>query len=839
MTTAALSSFNACVEPSVLAAWCSGRLDARGRAAVEHHMDGCSECGELMAAAGRVCASATHSDVELTPTELLGEDLFAISALLDAQLGPYRLQTVVGGGGLGLVFEAHDERLDRRVAIKALRRTTDQRGVIRREAQALAALSHPAVVDVFDVLERNGREYLVMEFVAGETLRTWQAGRSASEVIGVYRTVAQGLAAVHEAGIVHCDVKPDNVLVADDGRVLVADFGLALLADARGLAGRAPGGTPRYMSPEHRAGESVSFASDQYAFAVCLWEALTTEVPRLSAESIPAGLRVTLERALSPRAEDRWPSMTSLEGAMQPKTSRRWPAMLAGLSLATGLGVAALVLPGATPTPSRMDPLQVAVAAGDHATVAAALAEAEMQRGRGDLLSAQRVLVEASADPTLPATSRLTLDLRRAKLLDFSGQRQEAGSLLETLERDSADAPDRLRAEIALEIGRTRPLSAPSDTSEDWLRTARARLLRAGVDPSFDLEARRVAASVYQQHGDREAASKELDAALDLVGAGTSAFVHAEVLRERGDMFSRLGRYDDAEKALDAASAVLADHDLQRTDVGMSVLATRGNLQWFQGHKSRALRTLQDAVTLSDALEGASPLELAQALNDLGSYAMEQGQFERAEAALLRAAGIVPEFYAVTANLAIYYGRVPCNDAPDPKACAASNQERAYEYQFRAYETAREQLPPGHPSLAQMAGNLAYDYTQQGRYVLALQHYEEALDGLTAAYGEDHIKLMRPLLGALEVAVRTDNADSARRLAVQTRSTADANRSTLGPAAMSVVEYALVRTNAWTSDSEPADPDELEAALAFFEGQPPQDVGMIDSWFGEAAPEPS
>lgn len=827
---------DACVEPSVLAAWCSGRLDTDERAAVERHVDRCSVCGELLAAAGRVCATATHSSVDVSVSELLGDDLAVMRDLLDAQLGPYVLRNVIGGGGLGLVFEAHDTRLDRRVAIKALRRPSPKAGAIRREAQALASLSHPAVVEVFDVLARGDREYLVMELVRGQTLRSWQAGRSSSEVLAAYRTVAAGLAAVHEAGLIHCDLKPDNVLVADDGRVLVSDFGLALLADDSGTAGRAHGGTPRYMAPEQRAGRAVSFASDQYALAVCLWEALAGEEPPRAAEALPAGLRGALERALREHPESRWPSVSALLESMQPRPSHRWLAPLVGAALVAISTVAAVSVAAREPEPVSVVEAGSRVGGLDAPLrVASTLAQAEAARGQGNLRRACGVLEQGAKDTSLPISARAALGLRWSKMLDVAGQRTEAASVLTALEREATDTPDRIRADIALELARTRPVAAPTDTAEDWLRTAHARLQRAGVEPSEDLEARRVAAAVRGARGDHEAALVELDAAVALVERSTPPLRHAGLLQARAHVLDRLGRYDEAEATLDRADALLEERALERTDVAMLLALTRGNMEWFQGHKRRALRTLERSVELGESLEGGSPIDLTRALNDLGTYAMERNDFERALVALERAHELLPNYYVVTANLAIYYGRVPCHDADEPVACNKENEDRASQYQFRAYESAREELPPGHPSLAQMAGNLAFDYTRQGRYDLALEHYDEALEGLTVAYGEGHIKLMRPLLGALEVAVRTKNQISARRLALRTRETADNNRESLGGAALAVIDYALLKTNAWTSDTQPADPHELDEALAFFKGRPPEDVGMIDAWFGEAS----
>ncbi len=794
-----------------------------------------------MAAAGRVRASATRSDLEVSPSELLGSDIQAMSALLDDALGPYHLLDIAGGGGLGLVFEAHDERLGRRVAIKALRRSSAPKGAIRREAQALAALAHPNVLDVFDVVERNGREYLVMEFVEGTTLRQWQRGKDAASLLSAYRTVALGLAAVHTAGLVHCDIKPDNVLVAGDGRILVGDFGLAILSAPDGVAGRAPGGTPRYMAPEQCAGDPVSPATDQYSFCVSLWEALTGALPRTHAATIPSRLREVLLRGLSPRSQDRWPSMQALELALRTSGRKRsWRAIgvTVGIVAAGAMGLAALHFASdSTQAPSSVAPSRASIVptldlrpATELATV---LARAHHARGRGELLHARGLLAAAAEQASDPATEA-TLKLRWAAMLDYSGERTEAAAMLDELETETADAPDRLRASIALELARTRPVAVPSGGAEDWLRTARARLLRAGVDPSFDLDARRVAASIHRQTGDDSAAAQELDAALDLIGPSTPPLTLADILREQAQVFSHMGRHDDAEAALDRASELLAHDDLERSDVNMLLLITRGNLQWYQGKKRFALDTLQEAVDLAEVIEGSSHVELGRVLNDLGSYAMELNQVKRARTALLRAERLLPSYYAIKANLAIHYGKAPCNGEPEFDACVTENKARSYRYQLRAYELAREQLPAGHPSLAQMAGNLAYDYTQQGRYVLALQHYEESLDGLTASYGKTHLKLTRPLLGALEVAVRTGNQTSARALAVRVRRTADANRKSLGPAAIAVIDYALLRTSAWTHGDTPADPDELKSALAFFEGHPPQDVGMIDTWFETA-----
>jgi serine/threonine protein kinase len=144
--------------------------------------------------------------------------------------GKYRVERVLGRGGMGVVYLARDERLGREVALK-LGRAIDRGALVRleREARLLASISHPNVVTVYEVGEADGRLFLAMEHVPGGTARTWCAadGRTPREVIALYAAAGDGLAAAHAAGLVHRDFKPDNVLVGDDGRPRVADFGIA------------------------------------------------------------------------------------------------------------------------------------------------------------------------------------------------------------------------------------------------------------------------------------------------------------------------------------------------------------------------------------------------------------------------------------------------------------------------------------------------------------------------------------------------------------------------------------------------------------------------------------
>ena len=271
------------------------------------------------------------------------------------------------------MWEAIDEQLGRRVAIKVLRSalSTDHELRLRREAQALARLSHPHVVQVYEVIDVDGLTALVMELVQGPTLRQWQQRDPRpgwKSCVEVYLQAGRGLAAAHAAGLVHRDFKPDNCIVDEHGRVRMLDFGLVArehdepitteklalpsAGDSLELSLTRTGtlmGTVGYMPPEQlgRHGSTNGAAGDQFSFCISLYEAIHGERPfagasedelRLAIEdgrirAAPAGMRVPprlraiLVRGLAAEPEARWPAMAELLDALERvvKPSRRWP----------------------------------------------------------------------------------------------------------------------------------------------------------------------------------------------------------------------------------------------------------------------------------------------------------------------------------------------------------------------------------------------------------------------------------------------------------------------------------------------------------------------------------
>lgn len=251
------------------------------------------------------------------------------------QVGPYVIRSEIGRGGMGIVYYAEDTRLGRAVALKAvapeLARDPRMRERLRREAQAAAALSHPAIATVYTLEESNGDLFIVSEYVEGRTLREEIASQPLPEtaLLEVARTLADALAAAHERGIVHRDLKPENILRRNDGQLKILDFGLARDLHAHPGApatpftqpGQAPG-TPAYMAPEQLRGSPGDTRSDVFAYGVLLFELATGRLPDLdpSASAVPAILPASLDavvrRCLQTAPHERFMSGAELLNAV-------------------------------------------------------------------------------------------------------------------------------------------------------------------------------------------------------------------------------------------------------------------------------------------------------------------------------------------------------------------------------------------------------------------------------------------------------------------------------------------------------------------------------------------
>jgi tRNA A-37 threonylcarbamoyl transferase component Bud32 len=360
------------VDDEALFALARGELPHAALPAIEAHLRDCADCRAVLGEASRSLAER----VEPTPAA-------------PAHIARYEVRALIGAGAAGVVYRAFDATLQRTVAIKVLRSdpasAPDLAARMLREAQAMARLSAPNVVAVYDVGIEDGAVYLVMEHVQGSTLAAWlrERPRSIDEILAVFADAGRGLLAAHEKGLVHRDFKPENVLVSSDGRAAVTDFGLAreaepvpgqldagavvqLYAPTRGIVG-----TPAHLAPELFAGAAASAQSDQFAFCVALYSALFQRHPFRAGEAItleqlleaardhalaePAGphasdaragrLLAVLERGLSPDPAQRFPDLGALLAALSRAGRRRLDRRL-GAALALAV-LALLVVLGA------------------------------------------------------------------------------------------------------------------------------------------------------------------------------------------------------------------------------------------------------------------------------------------------------------------------------------------------------------------------------------------------------------------------------------------------------------------------------------------------------------
>ncbi|HEX3764695.1 MAG TPA: serine/threonine-protein kinase [Kofleriaceae bacterium] len=380
------SGGTACIAADQACAFVAGQLAADERAAIERRIEACARCravvGEAARRAGSELVRDGHGRTEAqrpavtaalrgsshrtpaaparitgreatTPALLLDEHGDVIGAVRRAEpgqpapprtdagltpgevVGRYVVERPLGAGGMGVVSLARDPELHRPVVIKLVHPEAgaseggeDFEARLRREAQAMAQVSHANVVQIFDIGRRGDRVFLAMEFVDGQTLDHWlrERRRTTDEVIGVFRQAGAGLAAAHRAGLVHRDFKPSNVLVGRDGVVKVTDFGLARSVSASDAGGagatrqlrvaaraapHASGvhavltqanvvvGTPAYMAPEQAAGGAIDARTDQYALAVTLLDALIGQPAsrRRIAPDAPAAIEIALDNA--------------------------------------------------------------------------------------------------------------------------------------------------------------------------------------------------------------------------------------------------------------------------------------------------------------------------------------------------------------------------------------------------------------------------------------------------------------------------------------------------------------------------------------------------------------
>jgi eukaryotic-like serine/threonine-protein kinase len=671
-------------------------------------------------------------------------------------LARYVLLDRLGTGGAGAVYRAFDPELDRRVAIKLLlagEGDAQHERRLLREARALARLSHRNVVAVYDVGRYDERDlgyelgtapadleipargvFLVMELIGGLDLRQWldAQNRSNAEIVDAFVQAARGLAAVHDAGLVHRDFKTRNARMGADGRVVVLDLGLARPVSV--IAQSEVVGTLPYISPEQRAGAPADARSDQFAFGVALHEALTGSWPHVPPDSagrkragasIPRCMQVAVERMLDERPERRFADMQAVASALYAARPRRRSRWLLGSTLVGAMVGAAWLVRGDDPVCSgseralagawddgRREALRERFAASERPYAAASWMAVQTEL---DAYAARWVEMHRSACEATRVRSEqpeTLLDLRMACL---DRRLHEMRALVETLTDAGDDAVSHAVTAVST-LG--------------WLGAcANADRLRAGVDLPQDPGLRAavlaayddlVRAEAFERAGLYDAAMDRLETlAADPVTSAHAPLRAAVALRE-GSVLERLGELTAARARLvDAAAAAEAGRDDEvAADAWLRLL-------WVVGVEQHDLREGELYARFAQAAVerlGDDPLRRARLDHNLGGLSLQGGDtgaalthYLRALEAQVRLLGEHDPAVAMTHN---HIGNV---------LMVAERFDEAREHVARSLTIRTRVLGESHPDVAYCFNNIAEIHRLSGACEQAIEVANQAL----------------------------------------------------------------------------------------------------------------
>ncbi len=744
------------------------------------------------------------------------------SGPMSPRLGRYVLLDPLGEGGMGIVYAAYDPELDRKVAIKLIRsRIADSEARIRllREAQAMAKLSHVNVVAVYDAGTIKEQVFVAMELVKGQTLGDWIAAepRDWSQIVDVFLAAGRGLAAAHDAGLVHRDFKPDNVLMADDGAVKVTDFGLARVIQRglpmdderrRGIAVGEGGtldleltragaimGTPAYMAPEQHRGETVDARSDQFAFCVALYQALYNTLPFPTTNlfelvdavcegnikeppksaKVPAWLHRTVLRGLDPEPERRWPSIDALlsELGRDRQRTRRWYAF-AGISAALGLSVALLAASDdQNLCTGGRDELR---GVWDPATKTAALQAIRNTGVSYADATASRVseLIDRRTDAWVESFTTTCLAHHRSELSDvlydlelgcLYRRRDELAARVDVLREADAEVVE--QAIMVID-------DLPSlDICRDPLR------LRAGVAPPEDPKIASTVEKLRRQldRAQAEGAAGRGKRGLPLASAVVDraqplgyAPLLAEALLVKGEMLTLTGDYSGAESTLADAwwRALASSHDEVANEAAIDLLDVVGNrraeasqgLVWGRHAEALLERRGDDALALSGTY-----------LNNLASVYSSNGQYkealETADQALLGERTRLGKDHPKIAALLTLRGSILRH---------LGRYDESITSLRGAIEILRTSLGDDHPKVADALNNLGLALSDRRDLLGAERALEESLTIRERALGRNHPEVASSAhnLGiALMGQGKYEEAESAFKRAVEIRENLD------------------------------------------------------------------
>jgi tetratricopeptide (TPR) repeat protein/predicted Ser/Thr protein kinase len=664
------------------------------------------------------------------------------------RLGRYTLLELLGHGGMGVVYAAYDEELDRKVAVKFLLHAgvdPQLRASLLGEAKALAQLAHPHVIHVYEVGEAGERVFIAMEYVRGQTLRRWLSEpRPWPQIVELFLQAGRGLAAAHQAGLIHCDFKPDNALVGHDGRLRVLDFGLA-----RRQAPSSPddpaaspprGGTPGYMPPEQVEQRAVDARSDQFSFCVALFEALHGQRPFAGETAIemmlavldgevrgapgeakiPARLRRAIRKGLAREPDARFPTMEALLAELSetlPRPRGAW-LRIAGLSAALTSLTWAVFL--------RSDDRPAACSAE-------IAAEVDALWGARPRAAAERAFLATGLPYAADSLARVTT-LLDAHVATWAALRQR------TCELTDAKAPEPLSARC-LDRHR-RALSA-------WI----------GVLGEADATVVEQAVAATSELPDPEPCVDPLalltEEAPELDPARAAAIHAIDELLAQARALGLAGQYERA--LAPALDALRRAQQLQLRRPWAAASLQIGLLQEHTGDGARAADSLADAFFMAEA--AAHRVTRAEAAVHLVYVTGAPARSPREDALWARlaesaAVGLGEGALDLRASLLQHRSRAAL--ARGDYAGAGADLERALVLE-------RERLGAEHPALAAIHEQLAEAMRLAGRDEEALVHAERSIVVAQTTLGPDHPSTARRLLSRAQIHERRGDLEAALR----------------------------------------------------------------------------
>ncbi len=780
--------------------------DAAHAPALRAHVESCAACGELLG----ILAAQSDEQGEKPLAAQPSADTLAPTLAAGALIGRYVVLHRLGSGGMGVVYAGFDPELQRKVAIKLLRPESvaalgaEGNARILREAQSLARLAHPNIVAVFDVGLVDEQVYVAMEYIEGQTVAAWlQSGRrTRAEILQVFLQAGEGLATAHEAGIVHRDFKPDNVLVGADGRVRVIDFGLSRDPSPAQAAGEtriasagsltrtgAVLGTPAYMAPEQLAGKPADARSDLFSFCVALHESLFGVRPfagdsletiaraiaeqqiRFTNSPVPEWIKRALRSGLNADPRDRPASMKLLLARLSndPARARRiWVASIAGLLL---LALSGFLL---VRTARRAGECR-----GAEARLAGIWDPAQRETIRNSILATKLPYADAAWNTVSKAFDRYAAE--------WTAMRTEACQA--TVLRGE-QSPELLDLRMACLDDRLHGLSA-------------AAQLFSKSDNDVVTHAVAIAGTLQSLAGCADARALR-----DLTAPTAEQKPQVDALQQRVATMNIQLYAGHEQQTVDSGEQLLAQaRELRFPPIEARVLLLLGTARYFAGQDEAGIQTLHEAQAA--ALRARDDRTLARAcinLIDANDYAGHMQEASRAELLATAAVERVGDDAELHARLELERS-VLATSAGDPRAALRHSEE--------ALVWARK-VPDNIPLMRMVLDELGGRQNQNIQFHQALQTLEESFNLTVSHYGSEHAASVRAERALAEVETGIRTLDARKRL----QHAISVSERTQGPDSGDVANGLIGLGNAFVRDDPAQALAAAERAAPYFRSRP-------------------